>query len=188
MQLEKDAANRAHPLSKFSTGTKQTLETIPLERGLDVRKTLLDYHGKYYSANLMTLCVCARQPVEQLESWVRRCFSAVPNNKAADPALAWWGLVEPYQRQTAASLLEVVPVAELRRMSLAWPLWVRTPAEREALQRSRPETLVSHLIGHEGAGSVRAFLAKKGWANGVGASVNTETSDLQVGEVALRLF
>ena len=60
-QLEKDLANPAHPLSKFATGNKKTLETDTLARGINVRDELLKFHSLYYSSNQMSLCVSGKQ-------------------------------------------------------------------------------------------------------------------------------
>lgn len=56
-QLEKSTSNPDHPYSKFGTGNKETLDTIPKERGIQVREELLKFHQKWYSANLMSLAV-----------------------------------------------------------------------------------------------------------------------------------
>lgn len=59
-QLEKSSANPEHPFSKFGTGNKQTLDIIPKQQGINVREALLAFHEKFYSANLMSLCVLGR--------------------------------------------------------------------------------------------------------------------------------
>ena len=41
-------------------GNKVTLETRPLELGLDVREELIKFHSQHYSSNLMTLAVLGR--------------------------------------------------------------------------------------------------------------------------------
>jgi insulysin len=56
-QLDKSTSNPNHPYSKFGTGNKETLDTIPKERGIQVREELLKFHKKWYSANLMSLVV-----------------------------------------------------------------------------------------------------------------------------------
>lgn len=56
-QLDKSTSNPNHPYSKFGTGNKDTLDTIPKERGIQVREELLKFHKKWYSANLMSLVV-----------------------------------------------------------------------------------------------------------------------------------
>lgn len=58
-QVEKSACPD-HPFSKFSTGNKQTLDVIPKQKGIDIRERLLEFHEKYYSANIMTLCILGK--------------------------------------------------------------------------------------------------------------------------------
>ena len=52
-QLGRDYANPAHVLNRFATGNKDTLDTIPRSKGIDVREALLSFHEKYYSASLI---------------------------------------------------------------------------------------------------------------------------------------
>ncbi|KAJ1334843.1 hypothetical protein BSLG_007997 [Batrachochytrium salamandrivorans] len=56
-QLEKDLSNPNHPFVKFGTGNMETIRDIPTAKGLDIRKVLLDFHEKYYSANIMKVAV-----------------------------------------------------------------------------------------------------------------------------------
>lgn len=56
-QLEKSSANPRHPYSKFATGSRETLDVLPKQMGINVRERLLEFHEKYYSANVMSLCV-----------------------------------------------------------------------------------------------------------------------------------
>ena len=44
----------------FLSGNKSTLETKPRELGIDVSKALLEFHEKYYSANMMSLTVIGK--------------------------------------------------------------------------------------------------------------------------------
>ena len=61
-QLEKHLSDPTHPYHKFSTGSLETLWETPRRLGIDVRQGLLDFHAKYYSANLMALAVLGRGP------------------------------------------------------------------------------------------------------------------------------
>ncbi len=200
-QLEKDVSSQEHPYHKFSTGNKETLERLPKKKGIDVRAELLQFHGKYYSANQMTLCVCGKEKVETLERWVRRRFTSVPNKQVSPPEMEWWGKVAPYPFATTSGaalstpegatikppLLEVVPVGQARRINLQWPLWVKTPARKEYLIHAKPEAIVSHLIGHEGKGSLRSYLASRGWVNDLRSSISSELSDFLQFEVSIDL-
>ena len=139
MKLEKDQANPAHPLSKFATGNKKTLETDTLARGIDVRDELLKfhkrffftleqnfhlrcfltneiiYHFRYYSSNQMTLCVSGTQNLDTLEKWVTTKFSKIPNRGGDSPESQWWGQIRPYEVQQVATELQIVPISESLR-------------------------------------------------------------------------
>lgn len=69
-QLTKHLANPNHPLHHFGTGNHLTLRDTPREKGIDVRKALLEFHDKYYSANVMKLCILGREPLNELEAMV----------------------------------------------------------------------------------------------------------------------
>eukprot|EP01032_Pedospumella_encystans_P019896 gene19896-22612_t len=210
-QLDRDTANPDHPLNRFATGNKHTLETQSKEQGMDLRQELVKFHSQYYTANLMTLSVLGNQSLPELEAYVKTHFSGIPRASSApllsvhatgttssedpqsvesltNPALQWWGKVEPFSSaQTAAHGLEVVPIAESRSLTLSWPIWVRSPTEREELRRTKPDFILSHLIGHEGKGSLRSYLVQKGWVNYVQAYTGTEISDCQVFDVHIDL-
>ena len=187
-QLERDTSNPAHPLNKFSTGNKETLETLPLQHGVNIRNRLIDFHTENYIANRMTLCVLGKQSLNELEKDVTKYFSNVPAApERPAPTEAWWGKVRPYEQQTEASRLSVVPVGETRRLSLAWPVWIRDKSSRGSILRSKPESIVAHLLGHEGVGSLRSLLVSKGWVNNVGAAISNDVSDLQMFEVNVDL-
>lgn len=59
-QLDKSSADPSHPFSKFGTGHRETLDTIPKQKSINVRDKLLEFHKKYYSANIMSLCVLGK--------------------------------------------------------------------------------------------------------------------------------
>jgi insulysin len=51
-----------------------------------------------------------------------------------------------------------------RQLDITFPF-----LDEELLFRSHPSAYASHLIGHEGPGSLLAYLKKKAWANGLSA-------------------
>jgi insulysin len=42
------------------SGNIQTLDVIPKKNGINVRDALLEFHAKWYSANIMTLAVLGK--------------------------------------------------------------------------------------------------------------------------------
>ena len=59
-QLEKSLTDPKHDYSKFGTGSKDTLDTIPKSNGINVRDALLKFHGQYYSSNIMGMCLLGK--------------------------------------------------------------------------------------------------------------------------------
>lgn len=187
-QLEKDLANPLHPLNRFSTGNKETLESIPKSRGIDVRSALLAFHSKYYSSNQMTLAVIANEDISTLETLAKSLFSSIPNRFSPNPALAYWGQVSPFAPQAAAVALEVVPLDDTRRLSISWPVWITSPEQRKELLTTKYEEILAQLLGHEGKGSLRSFLVtEKSWANGLNAGASNDITDLEEFEVSVSL-
>jgi insulysin len=109
-------SNPEHPYSRFSTGNLQnksstpscfvidniipgsieTLVDIPKKLNLDIREALLAYHHTYYSANLMTLVIIGKEPLDSLEAWAREYFVRVPNKNATRPSWPSSPLNPPY--------------------------------------------------------------------------------------------
>ena len=59
-RLIKFLADHNHPYSRFSVGNKQTLDVSPKDKGIDVRKGLLDFYNTWYSSNIMMLSVLGK--------------------------------------------------------------------------------------------------------------------------------
>ena len=165
-------------MHKFGTGNLETLQREPSRAGIDVRAALLDFHAKHYSANLMRLCVLGREPLSQLEAMVRAKFADVRNTDAAAPAFA----PEPWDATALGSRVSAVPVKDLRYVRLSWPL---PPADAD--WRAKPQRYLSHLLGHESAGSVLAALKKRGWANELYAGKTNATSCFSQFEVTVEV-
>uniref|UniRef100_A0A1A9ZSH2 Peptidase M16 N-terminal domain-containing protein n=1 Tax=Glossina pallidipes TaxID=7398 RepID=A0A1A9ZSH2_GLOPL len=54
-QIQRHLAKCGHAYKKFGSGNKITLYDIPKSKNIDVRKELLSFHKKWYSANIMSL-------------------------------------------------------------------------------------------------------------------------------------
>jgi insulysin len=164
MQLYKSTADPAHPFHKFGTGNLSTLRDRPEDVvGLElraapggevalkltpqhrapvsVRDSLFAFHAKHYSANAMRLVVVGREDLDTLQAWVVPLFSAVPNTDRLPPV---WATL-PYGAAQLGRELKVVPVRDLRTLSVWWALPPLRP-----LYRSKPHRILSHLLGHEG--------------------------------------
>ncbi|MEW5297373.1 MAG: hypothetical protein WDW36_000586 [Sanguina aurantia] len=156
LQLYKHTANPAHPWARFATGNLETLGAAPRAAGVDVRDAVAAFHATHYSANLMRLAVVGRQSLDEMEGWVRAMFSGVPNKDLPIPSFSP-SVFLPSQMGT---LLRMVPVRDVQSLELAWQVPPSQPQYKQA-----PLSVLSHLLGHEGTGSLFSLLKSLGWAS-----------------------
>ena len=190
-QIEKSRQNPEHPHSKFFTGNKQTLLEDTKKAGLNLRNQLIEFYGKYYSANQMTLAVVGPQSIDELTRMVTDAFSKIPNKNSPPPEIEWKGIVPPYNGNSAIPsfdyAVKVVPVQDLRQVSITWPLVYRDDQERTDSLLAKQGTYIAHLIGHEGPGSLLSYLKRQGWVNSVTAGSEGELSDYELFQVTISL-
>ena len=158
-QLSKTLANPDHPYHKFSTGNLKTLRDDPLKRNVKIREAFIAFYERHYSANRMKLVVLGREPLDELESWVTELFSNVKNKELVQNR---WDGVNVYTANELSTQVFAKPVMESRSLEMYFPY-----RDEEEMFESQPSRYISHLIGHEGPGSILAYLKEKGWANGL---------------------
>ncbi|XP_011312074.1 insulin-degrading enzyme, partial [Fopius arisanus] len=155
-QLDKSSADPQHPYSKFGTGNRETLDVNPKKNGINVRDELLKFHGTWYSANIMALSVLGKESLNDLEKMVVKMFAEVQNKEVDAPE--WPD--HPFNENHYEHKWFIVPVKDVRTLKMIFPL----PELREHY-KSAPAHYVSHLLGHEGDGSLLSALKRKGWSN-----------------------
>lgn len=160
-QLEKSLSNPKHPYCHFSTGNLEVLKTLPESQGINVREKFIEFHDKHYSANRMKLVVLGRESLDVLQKWVVELFSGI-ENKNLPPNR--WTDEEPFREADLGTQCFAKPVMDSRELNLIFPF-----IDEEALYESQPSRYISHLIGHEGPGSIMSYVKSKGWANSLSA-------------------
>ncbi|KAK5797365.1 hypothetical protein VI817_003656 [Penicillium citrinum] len=161
MQLNKSLSNPKHPYHHFSTGNLQTLKEDPQKRGLEVRSEFIRFYEKHYSANRAKLVVLGRETLDTLEQWVNELFADVENKNLPQNR---WDDVQPFTEEDMCTQVFAKPVMDSRSMDMYFPF-----LDEEKMNDTQPSRYISHLIGHEGPGSVLSYLKAKGWANGLSA-------------------
>lgn len=160
-QLDKSLSNPNHPYCHFSTGNFEVLKTLPEARGINVRDKFIEFHAKHYSANRMKLVVLGRESLDVLQKWVVELFSSVVNKKLDQNR---WPDEVPFRQSELGVQVFAKPVMDSRELNLYFPF-----IDEEFLYSSQPSRYISHLIGHEGPGSIMSYIKSKGWANGLSA-------------------
>jgi insulysin len=118
---------------------------------LKVRRTLIDFHSRHYSANLMTVAILGRECLDTLAQWAVPLFATVPDQKLPRPKFD----VEPYPLSRLNNYYRIVPVKNFSSLTVTWAL----PPITEQVH-SKPFRYVSHLLGHESEGSLLSLLKK----------------------------
>lgn len=162
-QLERSLANEKHPWNRFSTGNYEVLHDDPIARGVKIRDEFIGFYKRHYSANRMKLVVLGKEDLDTLQSWVEELFTDVPDQNL--PQNRWDGIPLLSQKEVGKEIF-IKPVMERRQMELQ----MNFPDE-EPMWESKPSRYISHLIGHEGPGSLLAYLKGKGWVNELSAGV-----------------
>ena len=178
-QLNRSLSNPQHPYHNFATGNLETLRDEPRKRGVDIREEFMQFHNKHYSANLMKLVVLGRESLDELESWVGDLFAGVRNKDL--PQNRWDG-VQPYSENEVLTQVFAKPVMDSRSLDINFPYQDETE-----MYETQPSRYISHLIGHEGPGSILAHLKAKGWANGLSAGMVPICSGCAFFAVSIRL-
>lgn len=160
-QLNRALSSKKHPYNNFATGSYKTLHDDPIERGVKIRDEFIQFYKEHYSANRMKLVVLGRESLDQLESWVQEFFADVPDQNL--PQLRWDN-VPLYEESNLGIEVFVKPVMQKRQLDFHFPY-----PDEEDLWQSKPGRYISHLIGHEGPGSLLAYLKAKGWVNELSA-------------------
>jgi insulysin len=160
-QLDKSLSNPKHPYCHFSTGNLDTLKILPEAKGIDIRQAFMQFHEKHYSANRMKLVVLGRESLDTLQEWVADLFVGVKNKNLPGNR---WETEQPLGKDELLTQYFAKPVMETRTVELYFPFM-----DEETLFETQPSRYISHLIGHEGPGSIMAYIKSKGWANGLSA-------------------
>lgn len=174
-QLEKHLSDPKHPYSKFGTGN---LDTLNVE---GIRDILINFHEKFYSANLMKLVVYGKESLDQLESWTVELFSQVKNSNVIRPE--WpcdpWNLDEGNNRNL---LIQAKTLKEMRSMSVSWLI----PDQRPHYL-TKPAQYLTHLIGHEGYGSLFQALKSHGWLTSLSAGCDSDAHGYNFFQISMDL-
>ena len=179
-QLMCDSATKGHVMRKFSYGNTNSLSTVPKAKNVDVHSILKSFYRKHYIPSEMKLVVLAPTSLEELEKEVMSAFgdwtvqelppavksatksSSKKKQKKADGAVTLRSLEEcisnlrgisPFPIEKHSSISRVIPVKKTHKLIMTWYL----PSSL-ASYKTKPANYISHLLGHEGPGSLLSAL------------------------------
>jgi len=167
-----------HPAAKFGWGNRKSLKDDPAERGIAVRDYLLGHYREHYRADRMNLVIICGETLDEMESWVRLRFSSVPGSRGSRARFNHLPMCR------GGSNFGIIPSSRSQhKVSISFHL----PSWLEACYGKKAEEYVSHLVGHEGKGSLLALLKEREWATDLCAGVAEQTSAFWLFEITVTL-
>lgn len=142
---------------RFSTGTRDTLLGRSVESDPNVLRTrLVEFYEKYYSADRMVLFISHKQLTDQLIEEVSQMFKDVPLHTTihTDDTARVMITDRSYE------LIKIKTVNENNYLTVKW-LVEGSDKFKDNLCETGYD-VVSHILGHEGRGSLYEILVKVG--------------------------
>jgi len=84
-----------------------------------IRESLLAFHKKWYSSNIMTLAMTSNTDLDTMTKMVEEKFSHVINQNVVLPNLSD---PNPYNPENLGQLIKFVPVKDKDMLTLHWVL------------------------------------------------------------------
>ncbi|KAJ2157430.1 metalloprotease [Coemansia sp. RSA 552] len=157
-QLEKTLSNPKHPFSLFPTGSYETLAGAARALGVDLRERLLEFHARYYSADIMRLVIVGNDPLDRLAEWAVGLFAPISSKGITKPLFAG----HPLTSNEMGKLIYLQSIRQQRSLDITFAL-----PDVKPYYDHKPTQYLGSLLGHEGRGSVLARLKHRGWATGI---------------------
>lgn len=161
LQVERFLSKPGHDYGKFGTGNKKTLLEDAREKGIEPREALLKFHKQWYSSNIMSLCIVGKESLDEMESYLGTLGFDAIENKNVKPK-EWHE--NPYGDEQLRKRVEIVPIKDTRSLMIRFPI-----PDLHDEYKSNPTHYISHLLGHEGKGSLLSELKRLGWVSSLSA-------------------
>jgi insulysin len=144
----KEENGQDHAFAGFGSGNLQTL--LPPTSGTidkaariaQLRQAVWEFYKAHYHAGNMSLVILGCESLEQLRKWCQEYFGPLSSQKQTTVAAPPLAALLPAE-------LQWVPVRTSHTLDLQWPCH-----GIQSQYKSKPARAISHLLGHEGPGSL----------------------------------
>jgi secreted Zn-dependent insulinase-like peptidase len=173
--VQRVALSPQHPASRFTIGSLQTLSD---RDGASTRHALLEFYANHYDPSQMIVALYGPHTLDELARMAATHFAAIPARTPRGKRVAR-PLMPP---DSGPRRLAYRPVRDTRVLTFTFPL-----PSVDAYARENPTAYLASLIGHEGEGSLHAWLESRGWIQSLGASAGRIDAANAVFEVEIEL-
>ncbi|WP_371377035.1 insulinase family protein [Thalassotalea aquiviva] len=173
--VHKETINQAHPFSKFSVGSKETLRDSD---NISLAQKVRDFFSQQYLANRMTLCIEGPQSLATLERLVQDKFAAIKASITPKPAIS-----QPlYLPEHLTKELVIRPEKNDHKLIISFAL---PGIDHDYMYK--PISTLGYLLGHESEGSILSYLKKRQWAMSLTAAGGINGSNFKDFNISIRL-
>ena len=156
-QVHKETANPAHPFTKFSVGNAETLAG---DERVSIQEHLVNFFERWYCAPNMRLVLTGPLELAELRTLADSHFNAIRANGEMPSVIE----VPLYRDDQLGVVIHVRPIKKACRMIMTIPF----PAIDDDYPY-KTTTLLAHLLGYEGVGSLCSRLKEMGLATDLSA-------------------
>lgn len=142
----KALADPTHPFHRFNMGNLKSLSNVSQD-------SLKAWYHANYTSNLMRLAVISPLPLDKLRDLVIANFKDVPNLSRTQSD---W-TTPLFLKSEQPSFVYIDPVKNVRKVTLIWDL----PPKFAHMKDAKPDSIVCHVLGHEGKGSLLSELKRE---------------------------
>ncbi|OEU06209.1 Peptidase_M16-domain-containing protein, partial [Fragilariopsis cylindrus CCMP1102] len=167
-------SENGHPFGGFGSGNAESLPTNESNgNGTHIREQLLDFFQTYYrkSLSLYKLVILGRESLDELEEMVQKYFgelveifeekqdklgsseSSETTTTHVTKEMLRNELYPSPKQWYVPQRLHIIPISQIHSLELQFPI-----REIISLYQTKPTRYLSHLLGHEGKGSLLSYL------------------------------
>jgi insulysin len=150
--VHKETINQAHPFSKFSVGS---IDTLADRKDSNLTSEIRNFFHQYYRANIMTLVLEGPQSLDELAQLATSKFTDIKAATSIPPVIN----TPLYLAEHQQIKINVKPVKNDRQLIVSFAM-----PSIDRYYRHKPESILAYLLGHEGGGSILSYLKKQRWA------------------------
>ncbi|KAG8823841.1 hypothetical protein FRC19_003029 [Serendipita sp. 401] len=178
-QLWKSLSDAHHPWNKFGCGNKDTLLKGNVEDGSESRQRVMDWWQNHYCASRMKVTVVGTESLKVLGDLAYQNFSKVPNRSLGPLPVT---TSPPWSTSSGPDLWFVKTVKDTQRLEISFPI-----PDQDSLYEHKPSSYISHLIGHEGPGSIFNLLHEQGLATTLSCGLHSAGRGVSLMDIDITL-
>ncbi|KAG8786898.1 Insulinase (Peptidase M16) [Serendipita sp. 397] len=178
-QLWKSLSDAHHPWNKFGCGNKDTLLKGNVEDGSESRQRVMDWWQNHYCASRMKVTVVGTESLKVLGDLAYQNFSKVPNRSLGPLPVT---TSPPWSTSSGPDLWFVKTVKDTQRLEISFPI-----PDQDSLYEHKPSSYISHLVGHEGPGSIFNLLHEQGLATTLSCGLHSAGRGVSLMDIDITL-